>query len=420
MILVSSNLHWSKQDSWKNILGADAKGYYAYLPAVFVYQDLNFGFFDEIEKDKYYHENGFFEYRHMHQGRYANKYYVGTAVAQLPFFIAGHLLSETLGFEADGYSKPYIISITIGSLIYLFIGLLYLSSLLKLFEIKKWNNAFVLIAFTFGSNLFCYSVIDIGMSHIYSFTIISFFLYHVKRYFKTLKVNHIYLIAIALGLIVLIRPVNALIIFSIPFLAGSKNQLKEGFTNLVGRYKFATILGIFIGLSIISIQFIIYKISTGSFFVYSYGGEGFNFLSPHMIDILFSYRKGLFLYTPIFLVSLIGIYFMYRKNKFQTIALSIFLIFLVYVLSSWWNWWYGGSFSSRVFVDFIPFFAILLGTGLLSVKRTIPRIALISLLTIVIILCQIQMFQYRYYFIHYENMDMEKYLNFFLRIDLLL
>ena len=29
---------------------SDAKGYYAYLPAVFVYEDLHFGFFDEIEK----------------------------------------------------------------------------------------------------------------------------------------------------------------------------------------------------------------------------------------------------------------------------------------------------------------------------------------------------------------------------------
>ena len=419
MILVSSNLHWSKQDSWKNILGADAKGYYAYLPAVFVYQDLNFGFFDEIEKEKYFNENGLYEYRYTHDGHLINKYYSGTAIAQLPFFLASHLLSESLGFEADGYSKPYIISLTIGSLIYLFIGLLYLSSLLKLFEIKKWNNAFVLIAFTFGSNLFCYSVIDIGMSHIYSFTLISFFLYHVKLYFTTFKGKHIYLIALALGLIVLIRPVNVLIVFSIPFLAGSKIQLREGFTLLIRKYKFTTIVSIILGLSIVSIQFIIYKISTGSFFVYSYGGEGFNFLSPHMIDILFSYRKGLFLYTPIFLVSLIGIYFMYQKSKFQTIALIVFLIFLVYILSSWWNWWYGGSFSSRVFVDFIPFFAILLGTALFSVNSTTPRIALISLLTIVIALCQIQMFQYRYYFIHYENMDMEKYWDVFLRIDLL-
>ena len=419
MTLVSSNLHWSKQDSWKNIIGADAKGYYAYLPAVFVYQDLNFGFFDEIEKVKYFDENGLYEYRAIHNGHYVNKYYVGTAVAELPFFLAGHLLSNPLGFDADGYSKPYIISITIGSLIYLFIGLLYLSSLLKLFEIKKWNNAFVLIAFTFGSNLFCYSIIDIGLSHLYSFTLISFFLYHVKQYFTTFKVNHIYLIALALGLIVLIRPVNGIIILSVPFLAGSKNQLREGFRFLIGKCKFVAILSVILGFSIVSIQFIIYKISTGSFLVYSYGEEGFNFLSPHIIDILFSYRKGLFLYTPIFLISLLGFYFMYRISKFQTIALSFFLIILVYILSSWWNWWYGGSFSSRVFVDFIPFFAILLGTALLSIKRPIPRASLISLLTIIIVLCQIQMFQYRYYFIHYENMNMEKYWDVFLRIDLL-
>ena len=46
LIWISSNLNWGK-DNWKGMLEADAKGYYAYLPATFIYQDLNFGFFDE-------------------------------------------------------------------------------------------------------------------------------------------------------------------------------------------------------------------------------------------------------------------------------------------------------------------------------------------------------------------------------------
>ena len=44
MVLVSSNLNWRK-DNWKSIIEVDGKGYYAYLPAIFIYNDLNFGFF---------------------------------------------------------------------------------------------------------------------------------------------------------------------------------------------------------------------------------------------------------------------------------------------------------------------------------------------------------------------------------------
>ena len=64
MTLVSNNFNWTKE-SWKHILEADAKGYYAYLPATFIYHDLNFGFFDEIEKEKYYNPNTYYYYRNV-------------------------------------------------------------------------------------------------------------------------------------------------------------------------------------------------------------------------------------------------------------------------------------------------------------------------------------------------------------------
>lgn len=55
---VSSNLNFGKEH-WRGVLESDAKGYYAYLPATFIYKDLNFGFFDSIEKNKYYDKNFF-------------------------------------------------------------------------------------------------------------------------------------------------------------------------------------------------------------------------------------------------------------------------------------------------------------------------------------------------------------------------
>jgi hypothetical protein len=61
MTIVSSNLNWGK-NYWKEIIKSDGKGYYAYLPAIFIYHDLNFGFFDKIEKNEYYDKYLFCNY----------------------------------------------------------------------------------------------------------------------------------------------------------------------------------------------------------------------------------------------------------------------------------------------------------------------------------------------------------------------
>ncbi len=42
-----------------------------------------------------------------------------------------------------------------------------------------------------------------------------------------------------------------------------------------------------------------------------------------------------------------GLVYLFRRSRFAFAAWCIFSLLLVYVLSSWWSWWYGGSFSSR-------------------------------------------------------------------------
>ena len=119
-----------------------------------------------------------------------------------------------------------------------------------------------------------------------------------------------------LGLIVLIRPVNGYVLFSLPFLAGSSGNLKSAVRSLLN-HKTSLLIGFILFILTISIQLTIYKFSTGSFFLYSYVGEGFQFLHPHMIDFLFSYKKGALLYTPLLLVALSGLIPLFRMNRFS-------------------------------------------------------------------------------------------------------
>lgn len=92
------------------------------------------------------------------------------------------------------------------------------------------------------------------------------------------------------------------------------------------------------------------------------------------------------------------------------------MLLLIYILSSWWSWWYGGSFSSRPFVEYLPLFAIPLGLAIHHLAKGLRK-GYVILLALLVVLCQIQTYQARYYRIHYEDMDRERYWQEFLRLD---
>lgn len=412
---VSSNLHWG-QDHWKNILEADAKGYYAYLPATFIYHDLNFGFFDKIEKETYYNPNLFYDYRSFAHGKIINKYYCGTAICQLPFFGIAHILSPYMGFEQDGYSKLYLIMVNVAAIFYLLLGLFFADKVLQKRQISANVRAIVLLAFTLGTNLFYYTIGECGMSHVYSFALISLFVYLLQGYFedgKWMNLNAAFALA---GLIVLVRPVNGLVVLSAVFVAGNGDVLKNKFLHVV-KHIGKIVPGLFVGLLFPLLQIIIYKVSTGHFVVYSYINEGFNFSQPHILDFLISYKKGMFVYTPMLLLSIVGCYLLYKKSKFEGWSFVLFLLVVLYVLSSWWNWWYGGSFSSRVMIDYYIFFMMALASLIQAATSKLSRRLLIGLVIAITLFTQIQTYQYRYYKIHWEEQTKDRYWSEFMRID---
>ncbi|MEM5881560.1 MAG: hypothetical protein QXR71_03175 [Candidatus Aenigmatarchaeota archaeon] len=71
--------------------------------------------------------------------------------------------------------------------------------------------------------------------------------------------------------------------------------------------------------------------------------------------LLFDPYKGLLFYYPIFVFSFIGLFYMYKKFKTETILiLLIFFVFLIFN-SSWWAWWGGVSFGPRHLTPLTPF-----------------------------------------------------------------
>ena len=405
-----------KKDYKNGIIEADAKGYYAYLPAVLIYHDLNFGFFEKIELETYYNSNLYYDYRVLNGNKTINRYYVGTAICLLPFFLVGHAITLLTGFPPNGYSYYYTLMVHLGAVFYLLLAMLGLRKLLQSYLINEKTTAITLIAVVFGTNLFYYVLTEFAMSHLYSFTAITWFCLTVRNFFASDKKKYLVFSALLLGIIVLIRPVNLLVVLAIPFLAGNSKQLISGVKSIFSKI-WILLLAIAGFLLLASIQMIIYKISSGRFIVDSYAQWGFNFLDPQISNFLFSYRKGMFVYTPMLLLSLTGFIFLFRSSRFQFYALLSFLFIVIYVFSSWFMWYYGGSFSQRVMIEFYTFFAILLATAIQEIKsRTMKKIFL-SLTVLLILFCQIQTYQYRRMQIHWSDMNKEKYWEVFMRID---
>lgn len=414
LLASSSNINWGAEH-WRTVLQVDARGYYAYLPALLLEADPNFGSFEKNELELTKDPKMVYDYRHLHNERYINKYYIGTAIMELPFFTIAHIYAVLNGTGTEGWSKPYIVSVNLSAIALVMLGLWAMARILESYGVSDLNVAFTLVSFAFGTNLFYYTVVAPGMSHAYSFGLCTAYLLHLRHLALQPSPRSWIASCVLLGAIILVRPVNGVILLAMPIFLNDHLRI-QGLTKMLKNAPMKAVIGVLAFSIVVSIQLIYYKVATGDWVVYSYGEEGFNWAQPHWWDILWSYRKGLFVYTPLTLLAFVGSPFLYRVSRRSLIAWSAFFVILTYLLSSWWNWWYGGSFGARVYVEFLSLFALPFGLALENLKGTLKRTFLVTA-ALLVVFCQIQTYQARYYRIHWSDMDKERYWDEFLRID---
>ncbi|MCB9170143.1 MAG: hypothetical protein H6594_07325 [Flavobacteriales bacterium] len=413
LLAMSNNINWGG-DHWRSVLQVDARGYHAYLPAVFIHQDPNLGFFDAMEKDKYGGHGALYDYRTWVNGRAVDKYFAGTAVCEAPFFLIAHAWTLLTAGDADGYAKPYVIAINIAAVAYVLLGLWAIDALMRRENIPGTWRSMVAVTLVLGTPMVYYAVVAPGMSHAYSFGLCAFFLLTVMRWIDEPGPWRMLLLGGLLGLIMLVRPVNALIVLLVPVFAGDRSRTWGAFARSLTQWP-ALIGAVLIGFLVVGIQGVYYHAATGSWWVDSYPEEGFHWSTPHMADMLFSYKKGLFVYSPVLLLATIGLYTLAKRSVFRAIAWGASFLLITYVLSCWWNWWYGGSFGQRVWLEYLPLFALPLAHLLERTARK-WRPFLVAGIGLLLILCQFQIYQARYYVIHWEDMDKARYWDVFLKM----
>lgn len=351
----------------KNVISWDTFGAYLYLPANFIYGDTYIQNMDWINKINAIYNNtpSFYQFAPHPSGNNIIQYPSGFALIYLPFFLIAHLfasLSNT--FPSDGFSLPYQLGVIFGHIFYIITGLIIANKVLLHFFNEKLTSILLVILF-FSTNFLFVSVFMIGMPHGHLFAFYALIiLYSIKWHKNPSKKNSI-ILGSTIGIACLIRASEILSIF-IPLLWNITNK-----DSVFQKIEFLKANGKNVGITVLSfiipafIQISYYKTGTGDYFYNAYQnhGEGFDLTTPYLSNFLFSYRKGWLLYTPIMILALGSLIWMWKnKNKNQAlVSLSVFTVLNIYLLSSWTCWWYAESFGQRSMVQSYLIYIIPLG-----------------------------------------------------------
>lgn len=420
--IIVTGLFWSVKnnqvalwDTYGTITVSDVKSYYSYLPAIFIYHDPTFQYVDELPAETqskiYYHE--------VEGGIRFAKNMMGTSVMLSPFFFLAHFHSGILGLPQDGYSRIYEIYLAFAAIFYCVLGLLFLRKVL----LRYYNEAvtaLVILVIAFSTNLYYYTTGETLMSHAFSFSLACFMLYALVKWKDQPSFKMAAAIGISGGMIMLIRP-TGLPVFILPlFLFIEKileyNKQDKSLKPLIQQ----GILTLTVAFLVLIPQLIFWKLGTGSFIVDSYINERFVFEAPYILEGLFSFRKGWFIYTPIMAFAIGGFWFFQRNDKTLNRAILVYLLVNIYIIFSWWCWWYGGSFGMRAMIDTYAFLSLPMAAifnYLLKQKRLI-RIGFISVIIMFTALNQFQTYQFRHlYILHSAGMTKEAYKTIFLKTE---
>jgi hypothetical protein len=403
------NIRFGK-DHFKHTVLSDARGYYAYLPAWVVYDDLQFGFQEKIDP-LYWEKEQHVNYRIYSNGGFSNKYFAGVALSALPFYLGAHAYVKAVGGVADGFSKPYSLSLSVAACFYALLGLFCLMRLMQLNGVSARVNALSLLVLAFGTQLFYYTISEAGMSHAYSFGWFSLFLWQSWRWLKQSKRVSLLTALFAAGMMVLIRPVNLLpLIFLLPFLLQWAGLGVMDLMNKIKQAGMSLLAGALLFVLPVMVQSWCYYQGMGVFWADSYPGESFDFLHPHGWDILFSFRKGLFIYTPLTLLVFCALWIWWKKQQYGLFFSWMFwMILTTWLFSSWWSWYYGGSFGLRAYIEFYPLFILPFALVWDEIASGRLKQLLMVKVLLLILFCQLQTWQYRHGIIHWDNMDFEQW-----------
>jgi hypothetical protein len=361
------------------IRGADEIEYFSYLHSLFFDHDLEFGneyryFYDRDPTGLEGFRGTFLERTEPLTGRHINFGPIGTALLWSPFYLVAHalvLVLARLGISVspDGLSLPYQAAVCYASAFYGFAGLLLLYRGLREYgAFSEPASVLSVLGVFFGTPLLYYMTLAPGFSHAASLFAVSLMLLLFLR--ARQKGEHASLwdwalVGAAGGLAGLVREQDALFLV-IPGAQLLWDVLGGG-RLARGALRAAVLAGT--AFVVFLPQRFVYHALNGTFGPSRLVTRKLLYASPHFWAVLFDPAHGLFFWSPLLLLAVIGL-FLFALGFKDSLG-GLFL--LGFLLQVWINgclqsWTQAGAFGSRRFLSATPLFAFGLATLIASLR----------------------------------------------------
>jgi hypothetical protein len=371
----------------------DGVGYYAFARAPLIEHSLDFTrdyqFANESFRGPRLDENNQprSDYRTV-TGHLDNHFSVGPAILWTPFLFLAHigvLLARALGSSvaADGFSAPYRITMAVATAFYGFLGLLLAFRLARQYVAERWA-LLATLAIWWASSLPVYMYFNPSWSHAHSAFVVALFLWfwHETRFSRSLA--QWVVLGVITGLMLNVYYPNSMVLAVLAveaarqyFLAFSANSAAPNSNprvpELLRRHSLFAIVLVICLLPTLITRYIIY----GSPFESGYVPlRSWLWTSPVFFNVLFSSNHGLLAWTPILLLSIVGLFIFWRWQRHPgTPFLAAFFAFYLFI-SCYPDWAGISSYGNRFFISLTPLFILGLGvffdrlSQLFSSRRT--------------------------------------------------
>ncbi len=412
VVLLWTRFEYSEVRGWSpmKVTTWDALAYYGYLPSVFIYHDIER--MDWIEPiDSAYQvvgTGGLYQMLPAENGNRVDKVMIGVAAMELPFFFLGHIAAGALNFPQDGFSLPYQWAIAFAPLMYCILALFLLRRVLL-----RWFSdrtvSLVLLLSILATNAIQYISVDNAQTHGFLFALYVLVIWATVKWHEEPKPKWATLIGATIALATFTRPTELIMLF-IPLLwtTQTKELAKEKWA-LVRAHRTQVIWALGAALLIGFPQLLYWKIVTGSW-VYELGSK-WDFLNPHF-RVLFGWEKGWFIYTPITVFFVAGLFFL--RDRPWAKSVLVFSLLNLWIIIAWHDWRYGGSYSARAMVQSYPVWALAFAALVERALATRWRWPLIAVCSYLLFVNLFQIRQYNNQVILYDGMTREAYLSIYL------
>jgi hypothetical protein len=247
------------------------------------------------------------------------------------------------------------------------------------------------LAVWLGSSAIYYSLVSPTYSHACSMLATSASLYVWWRSRAERTPGRYALVGALVGFAALIRPQD--VVFLVAPLLDTVQDLREPGAS---RWRDA-VLHAFISIGAACVvfvpQMIVWTVLYGSPLLVPQGSGFMRWTDPQLAAVLFSSFRGLFTWTPVLLVAVLGLGSLGRERRHLAIVLVVIVVLSWYVNASVADWWAGEAFGARRFVSCFPIFVV--GCGAIVERWRDRPMALVAGVVLIVLLNGLLLFQYQ-------------------------